>query len=168
MNKHTYKLNAALVAFSLFAAAAPITPAFADRGSDDRQQDDRGGDDRGGSNGGASSQTAQRLRLVARAGNDNRGPKVKAVYEERARNSRRIDRKFTAEVENANPGDKYDVRVNGKLVGTMTVNSLRRAELELRPRPSSANESRIPSDFPRLKAGDTVQIGRLSAKFRQR
>lgn len=181
MRTHTASLFVLIA--GLAVVAAPTNPAFADRGrgSDDTQQDDRGGrtsrggDDSpsgGGSNsssgsGGnaaASQGSARELRFVARMRDDD-GTTARARYQERARNGRALRQSFDVEIKRAQPGEQFEVRVDGRVVGTATANSLGIAKLELRRSPDDANEIPIGSDFPRLRAGAVITVGSMQGSL---
>jgi len=182
----------------LAIVAAPMTPAFADRGrgSDDTQQDDRGGrrsgsddrrdDDSGRSSddncngnssssssssnsGGSSSASnsggnARELRFVSRM-SDADGTTARARYQERAKNGRALRQSFDVEIKRAQPGEQFEVRVDGRVVGTATANNLGIAKLELRRSPSGPNEVPIGSDFPRLRAGAVITVGPMQGSL---
>ena len=177
----------ALVA-GMAVVTAPATNALADRGrgSDDRQRDDRRGDgrrddDRGrgsddsaggsssSSNSGGNSQVARgnarELRFVARM-NDGQGTVARARYRERARNGRAVRQSFDIEVKFAEPGEQFEVRVDGRVVGTATANGLGIAKLELRRSPDGPNEVPIGSDFPRLRSGAVITVGSMQGSLR--
>ena len=162
------------VVAGLAIAATPVTSAYADRGrgSDDRQPDDRGGrggddrrdDDRssGGGSGGsqANSNNARDLRFVARM-RDGDGTTARARYRERDRNGRALKQSFDVEIKRAQPGEQFEVRVDGRVVGTVTANSFGFGKLELRQTPDSPNDQPIPSDFPRLRSGAVITVGSM-------
>jgi len=171
----------------LTIVAAPMTPAFADRGrgSDDTQQDDRGGrrsgsddrrdDDRGrsrgsddssngSSNSSNSSGNSRELRFVSRM-RDADGTTARARYQERARDGRALRQSFDIEIKRAQPGEQFEVRVDGRVVGTATANNLGIAKLELRRSPSGPNEVPIGGDFPRLRAGAVITVGAMQGSL---
>ncbi len=158
----------------LAAAIAPMSPAYADRGrgADDTQQDDRGGhgaDDGtkgsgasgGGTSTGGSASAAgnvRELRFVARM-RESDGTTARARYQERAKNGRAVRQSFDVEIKFAQPGEQFEVRVDGRLVGTATAGALGIAKLELRRSPSGPDELPLPADFPRLRAGAVITVG---------
>lgn len=173
----------------LAVAAAPMSPAFADRGrgSDDSHQDDRGGrgrgsddrhdDDRGrgrGSDDSSSSSSSsgsstsasnsggnsREQRFVARM-RDTDGTTARARYREKARGDRVQKQSFDIEIKRAQPGEQFLVRVDGRVIGTVTANNLGIGKLELRRSPSGPNEVPIGSDFPRLRTGAVVTVGSM-------
>lgn len=154
------KLASMLIGTCVLGLALALTPMTAQaksgRGSDDSRsrQDDCSGKSKGKN----KKAARQEVRLQGRTGSDDTGAVAKAKYEEK-KNSRR---KFDVEVENAVPGTQFVVVVAGRTIATITANSFGVAKLELRPTPDDANELPIPSDFPRLKAGDVVQVGDMS------
>lgn len=149
----------ALLASMTLIAAQPDT-AMADRGrgSDDRQVDDR-----------ADSQSASRaqqgnvreLRFLARM-RDGDGTVARVRYQERNRNGQALRQRFDVEIKFAQPGEQFEVRVDGRVVGTVTADALGTGKLELRPTPDSPGELPIPSDFPKLRAGAVVTVGSMS------
>ena len=108
------------------------------------------------------------VRLRARLGS-NDALRGSADYRERQRDSLFVQR-FSVGVENAQPGQTLEVRVNGALFGTITANALGRAELEFRTATPDNNpqdeEPPLDPNFPRLHAGDAVSIGSLTGTFR--
>ncbi|HNB59539.1 MAG TPA: hypothetical protein PK308_04435 [Phycisphaerales bacterium] len=147
------------------AAILALTPAvWARHGADDRNA--------GSSSSSSSSSTQQPksskpLRLIGVSGNDNTGVKARVRYEEQTKRGRLIQ-KFDVEISGAAPGSTYNVTIKGQSVGTVTINSLGRGELELRPSPDSPNDQPIPANFPRLAAGSVVQVGDKSVTLRKR
>lgn len=87
--------------------------------------------------------------------------KGKAVYTEKLIDGTNMQ-KFKVELQYAAPGKTYNVRVNGDLVGAITINSLGKGELQLRTAqfiddPSDGDP--IPDGFPQLDTGDVVTVG---------
>lgn len=180
--------------FALFAAmtviAAEPASALADRGrgSDDRQRDDRredrredrrddrrSDDSRPGSSAGSSSTSGgsqtqsgndRELRFMARM-RDADGTTARARYKEKGRAGRNIKQSFDVEIKFAQPGEQFEVRVDGRIVGIATANSLGIAKLELRRSPSGPNEVPIGNDFPRLRAGAVITVGPMSGTLSQ-
>ena len=172
MNVRTF--GPRLVTIGLLLAATTPCIALASHGSDDSRNsstNSSSGSSRGSDSSSCiskkSAKTAKPLRLVGSVGSDNNGIKVKAKYEEKSK-KQSVTQKFDAEVEGASPGQVFEVRVGGQLVGTMTANQFGHAELELRQNPDSADDLPLPAGFPRLKAGDTVQIGDSTVTLRKR
>lgn len=166
---------AGMLAVAVVGAALPATSAFAKHGADDRQPDDRGGNNgnRGGGNGGSTAKPNRPARparvvifqLIGRAGSDDAGGiKARARYATRTRATTLIDRRFDVEIENAVPGTAYPITINGVEVGTITANTLGRAELEFRSSPSAddTDDQPFPAGFPSLAAGDTVSVAGLT------
>lgn len=91
-----------------------------------------------------------------------------ADYRERIRNNT-LEQRFSVEVEDATPGDQLAVVVNGIMFGTIVVNDLGTAELQFRTETfidDPGDGTPIPTDFPRLAAGDTITVGpNLSGVF---
>lgn len=151
-----------VTAFALAVSLAAPAMTFARHGADDPAGDDRGGQKtKVAAKAAKASKAARPLRLSGSVGNDNAGVKARARYEERTKNST-IIKKFDVEITGAQAGQTFPVTVQGKLVGTVTINTLGRGELELRTTPDSPGDLPIPASFPSLKAGDTVQVGTLN------
>lgn len=168
---------AGMLAVAVVGAALPASNALAKHGADDRQPDDRGGNNgnRGGGNGsGGGSAKPNRparparvvvVELIGRAGSDNAGGiKARARYATRTRATTLIDRRFDVQIENAVPGTAYPITINGAVVGTLTANTLGRAELEFRLNPSAddTDDQPFPAGFPSLVVGDTVSVAGLT------
>lgn len=155
------------------------------RGSDDSSDDDcgrgRGSDDNSSgsssssSSGGSSSSSnsggsaaassnARELRFVSRM-RDADGTTARARYQERARDGRAVRQSFDIEIKRAQPGEQFEVRVDGRVIGTVTANSLGIGKLELRRSPDGPNEIPIGSDFPRLRAGAVVTVGSMQGSL---
>ncbi|MHC4825619.1 MAG: hypothetical protein ACYTEY_03575, partial [Planctomycetota bacterium] len=90
------------------------------------------------------------------------------VYLEKDRGRKGLERRFKVQVEEAQPGEAFDVFVNDDFAGTITANSLGRAKLQLRTR-KFIDEPRdgepMPRRFPRLQQGDVVMVGALTGVF---
>lgn len=193
MRQHMASLLA-LVA-GLAVVASPMTPAFADRGrgSDDAQNDDRrgrGSDDRGdddrgrgrgsddsarsgsssssGGSGGSQNAdgTSREMRFLARM-RDADGTTARARYREKSRGTRLQKQAFDIEIKFAQPGEQFEVRVDGRVVGTVIANNLGIGKLELRRSPSGPNEVPIGSDFPRLRASAVITVGPMQGTLSQ-
>jgi len=94
----------------------------------------------------------------------------KADYRERTRDNT-LEQRFSVEVEDATPGETLEVRVNGALFGTITADDFGVAELQFRTAQfidDPGDGTPIPTDFPRLAAGDTVTVGPISGAFAAR
>ncbi len=154
----------ALLASLTLVAALP-QPAIADRGrgSDDRQIDDRRSDDGADSRSSSRAQqgNVRELRFVARM-RDGDGTVARVRYQERNRNGQALRQRFDVELKFAQPGEQFEVRVDGRVVGTVTADALGTGKLELRRTPDSPGELPIPSDFPKLRAGAVVTVGSMS------
>ncbi|MHC4080269.1 MAG: hypothetical protein ACYSU2_03020, partial [Planctomycetota bacterium] len=78
----------------------------------------------------------------------------------------RLLRRFKVEVEDAEPGDVFDVYVNGVFVGEVVINDVDEGKLELRT-PAFIDDpddgEPMPDSFPSLMPGDLVEVGPLSA-----
>jgi hypothetical protein len=88
-----------------------------------------------------------------------------AVYVEKDRGRKGLERRFKVQVEDALPGETFDVFVNDFFVRPITADALGRAELQLRTRKfiEEPGDGRpMPPRFPRLELGDTVMVGHLS------
>jgi len=155
---------------------AAAVPSYADRGSDDRRSETRGHgsdrdnrtrDDRRGGRGDdrveATPSAKSSVRLIARM--SSAGVVAKAKYETQLRRRVAVP-KFSVEVERARPGEKFEVVINARPLGTITANSFGVAKLELRRSPSGVYEQPIPADFPALKSGDVVKVGEMSGTLR--
>lgn len=116
----------------------------------------------------AGSAMARDYRVIARGGANDQA-QVKGVYRERMVGTTLVQR-FNVEAEDFTPNTRYEVRVNGSLFGTLTTNSLGIAELEFKTFVPDNNphdeDPPLPTDFPRLVAGDTISVGNVSATFR--
>ena len=94
----------------------------------------------------------------------------KADYRERTRDNT-LEQRFSVEVEDAAPGETFEVRVNGALFGTITADDLGVAELQFRTAQfidDPGDGTPIPTDFPRLAAGDMITVGPVSGAFEER
>jgi hypothetical protein len=91
----------------------------------------------------------------------------KAVYEERLHDAT-TEQRFKVELQNGIPGNSFNVRVNGTLMGAITINSLGRGKLQLRTAEfidSPSDGSPIPDGFPQLDTSDIVTVGPLVGVF---
>ncbi|MBX3403012.1 MAG: hypothetical protein KF699_06320 [Phycisphaeraceae bacterium] len=153
-----------LFALAMLVVAQPAS-ARPDRGrgSDDTRNDDRrpAAATSGSSSGQASQNNVQELRFVARM-RDGDGTVARARYQERNRNGRAQRQRFDIEIKFAQPGEQFEVRADGRLVGTITADGLGTGKLELRPTPDNPNEAPIPADFPKLRAGAVITVGSMS------
>jgi len=146
-----------------------------DRSSDDRRDDDRGrgrgsDDNRAGSSSSGNSSSSnsasasggnsREQRFIARM-RDADGTTARARYREKARGDRVQKQSFDIEIKFAQPGEQFVVRVDGRVIGTVTANNLGIGKLELRRSPSGPNEVPIGSDFPRLRTGAVVTVGSM-------
>ncbi|MGP1309667.1 MAG: hypothetical protein ACTS27_05665 [Phycisphaerales bacterium] len=94
----------------------------------------------------------------------------KADYRERSRNNL-IEQRFSIEVEDAQPGESFTVSVNGITFGTIVANDLGVAELQFRTAEfidDPGDGDPIPSEFPRLNAGDVITVGKMMGTFEDR
>lgn len=86
-------------------------------------------------------------------------------YSERFKRGRLL-RKFKVEVEDGNPGDVFEIRVNGLLLDTITLSNAAETKYELRT-PAFIDDpgdgDPMPDDFPTLLPGDVVTVGPLTA-----
>lgn len=162
---HLRPCSALALLASMTLVAVPPASARPDRGrgSDDTRADDRrpAAPTSGGSSGQASQNNVQELRFVARM-RDSDGTVARARYQERNRNGRAQRQRFDVEIKFAQPGEQFEVRADGRLVGTITADGLGTGKLELRPTPDNPNEVPIPSDFPKLRAGAVITVGSMS------
>jgi hypothetical protein len=109
-----------------------------------------------------------RVRARLSAGNDL--VQAKSEYRERQR-ATLLEKRFKVEIEDAAPGDAFDIAINGVQYGTIFANDLGVAELNFRNivdnNPSDPNENNpFPDNFPRIVAGDTITVGTLTGTFR--
>ncbi len=91
----------------------------------------------------------------------------KAEYRERTRNNL-VQQRFKVEVEDAAAGEEFAVSINGLFVATIFANDLGQAEIQFRTAAfidDPGDGSPIGSDFPMLRAGDTVSVGKMTATF---
>jgi hypothetical protein len=91
----------------------------------------------------------------------------KADYRERTRNNL-IEQRFSVEVEDATAGDALTVSVNGITFGTIVVNDLGVAELQFRTAEfidDPGDGDPIPTEFPRINAGDVIVVGKMTGTF---
>ena len=154
------------LAFGLIVGLAPVSSSLAS-GKDDSTRSSSSSSSGSGKSA-AKEQKATQLRLIGTLGSDDSGVKYRARYQERIKGSKASNRRFDVEVQGAQPGQTFKVVVAGKSVATITANNLGVAKVEFRPSPDDADEQPLPAGFPRLKAGDTVQIGDAKVTLRQR
>lgn len=107
-----------------------------DDGSGDDDDDDGSGDDDGDD------------------GEEGDSLEATSFYKERLKHGK-LDRRFMAKVEHAEPGETFDVFVNDHEVGQMTADADGEARIYLK-------RYSMPEEFPRLVSGDTVTIGSLT------
>jgi hypothetical protein len=91
----------------------------------------------------------------------------KADYRERDRKGR-IEQRFSVEVEDAAPGEMWQVHVNDMLVGIIVTDEFGFGELQFRTAafiddPGDGNP--IPDGFPTLLDGDSITVGPLAGSF---
>lgn len=127
--------------------------------------------DRGrGSSDNASSSRAREVRRVATLTASGVRGKAKVDFRSRARDgATRYD--FKVEVERQTSGAVLEVRVNGTLMGTITVGSLGRGKLELTStrvddNPHPEDDAPLPSDFAGIPANARVTVGPFSGTLR--
>ena len=125
----------------------------------------------GGSNGSsASSSRAREVRRLATLTAAGVPGKAKVDYRVRTRDgATRYD--FKVEVERQTPGAVLEVRVNGTLMGTITVGSLGRGKLELTStrvddNPHPEDDGALPDGFAGIPARATVTVGAFSGILR--
>lgn len=107
------------------------------------------------------------IRLTASAGTVAyySNGKFKAVYRERI-NNEQLRQDFKFEVEAFTPNAEVPVTVNGQLVATAIVDPLGRGEFQFSAGDNNPGDDLpLPGGFPRLRAGDTITIGNLTAVF---
>lgn len=109
-----------------------------------------------------------RVRARMRTGTAFEG---KSDYRERLRGTTLVQT-FNVEVNGAQPGEMFEIHINGVLFGTMITNDLGSAELEFRTATVDDNpqdeEPPLPTDFPRINDGDVITVGTLSGTYRLR
>lgn len=154
------------LALGLIVGIAPVSSSLASGKGDSTRSSSSGSSGLGKS--AAKDQKASELRLIGTLGSDDSGVKYRARYAERIKGSKASNRRFDVEVQGATPGQTFAVIVAGKAVATITADTLGRATIEFRPSPDDANEQPLPAVFPRLKPGDTVQIGVVKVTLRRR
>ncbi len=74
--------------------------------------------------------------------------------------------KFEVEVAGANPGDVFDVYVDGQLVGQVTVGPRGKGKLEFATHPYEPEYQPFPDNFPTITDGTTVQVGTMEGVLR--
>ncbi len=113
----------------------------------------------------SNSANSNEIRLNASAGNEATG-KMKSVYRERNQGAT-VRQVFKGQVEGFAAGAELPVSVNGNQVATLIVGPLGAGEFEFSTVDDNpGDELPLPSGFPRLRAGDTVTIGNLTATYR--
>jgi len=113
----------------------------------------------------SNTANSNEIRLSASAGNETTG-KMKSVYRERNQGAT-IRQVFKGQVEAFSAGAELSVSVNGMQVATLIVGPLGAGEFEFSSVDDNpGDELPLPSGFPRLRAGDTVTIGNLTATYR--
>jgi len=106
-----------------------------------------------------------RLKIKARMGSKD-ATQAKSVYQERTRNAK-LAQRFKVSVEDGTPGAEMAVSVNGIFVGNVIIDDLGRGTLQFRTVVDDPGDGvPIPDGFPRLAAGDTVDVGALSGVYR--
>lgn len=91
----------------------------------------------------------------------------KASYRDRIR-AGTIEQRFQVNVEDGTPGSTVEIHVNGALFGSVVLNDLGGGEFSYRTVQfidDPGDGSPIPTDFPRLAAGDVITVGVLSGTF---
>jgi hypothetical protein len=96
---------------------------------------------------------------------------AKADYRERIKHGM-LERRFKVTIEGGEPGEMFDVYVNGELVGDVTANAagevcwqLRTPEFIDDDDDDDCDLEPMPDDFPRIEREDTVEVGSLSGIF---
>jgi hypothetical protein len=91
----------------------------------------------------------------------------KATYRDRVRGST-IEQRFQVNVEDGTPGDLVEIQINGSLFGTVVLNDLGAGEFSYRTVQfidDPGDGDPIPTDFPRIEAGDVITVGVMSGTF---
>lgn len=113
----------------------------------------------------SNSANGNEIRLSASAGNEATG-KMKSRYRERNQGAT-VRQDFKGQVEGFAAGAELPVAVNGNQVAILIVGPLGAGEFEFTSVDDNpGDELPLPSGFPRLRAGDTVTIGNLTATYR--
>ncbi len=162
MNKTLRTLSTA--AALVLAGAAALTASAAKSGAD-KAADTKGKTKQVNPSNAANS---SEIRLSASAGTVAyySNGKFKAAYRERITSSQ-VTQKFKFEVEAFTPNADVPVLLNGVQVATAVVNATGGGEFEFASFDNNpGDEQPLPSGFPRLRAGDTITIGNLTATFR--
>ncbi len=108
------------------------------------------------------------VRVEARMELGNDQAQAKARYRDRFRDGL-LEQRFDVEAEDFKPGAELVVSVNGTTVGSIFVNDLGVAEMQLRTAEfidEPGDGTPIAPDFPRLMPGDTVSVGPLDGVFK--
>jgi hypothetical protein len=85
----------------------------------------------------------------------------KADYRERTKKNT-LEQRFSVQIEGAAPGAIMPVLVNGAQVGLIFIDDFGLGEIQFRTEvfiDDPGDGTPIPTDFPRLAVGDTVQVG---------
>lgn len=94
--------------------------------------------------------------------------KVNAAFQQQTTQSK-IDRRLAVQMHQGFPLQKVPVLVNGKKVSAMTVNAFGRANLNMRSAPfvnaNAKGVKKLPANFPMLKNGDVITVGKQSGVF---
>ncbi len=115
----------------------------------------------------SAARSSNDIRLFASAGTTAyyANGKFKAVYRERISTST-VTQIFKFEVEAFPAGVEVPVSLNGIFITNVIVNSLGGGEFQFRNIDNNpGGELPLPTGFPRLRAGDTITIGPLTATF---
>lgn len=156
------------LALGLIVGLAPVSPSLASG------KNDSGRSSSSSTSGSSSEKRAKKedkateLRLVSNLGSDDKGAKYRVRYEERVKSNKASNRRFDVEIQGAQAGQKFAIVVGGTTIATITANKLGIAKIEYRPSPDDANEKPLPAGFPRLKAGDSVQVGEVKLTLRRK
>ena len=92
------------------------------------------------------------------------GIDIEVKYCERFKHGN-LNRRFQVEIEDAAPGQVFDVSVNGEVVGSVTAGDDGEAELQLRTNANGDDDEDdevilpMPDTFPSLHDGDVVVVG---------
>lgn len=91
----------------------------------------------------------------------------KATYRDRVRGAT-IEQRFQVNVEDGTPGEMVEIHINGALFGSVVLNDLGAGEFSYRTVEfidDPGDGDPIPTDFPRIEAGDVITVGVMNGTF---
>ena len=89
-----------------------------------------------------------------------------AEYEQESENGL-SKRSFEAEIEKAAPNATFEVHVNDVLVGSIVTDKNGKGKLRLSTTPKDARDQLMPTTFPSITVGTTINIGTEAATFQK-